>query len=104
MLYFYFRRKPKAKAPLPPAETKNLDASPVDDSLESSAFIMEQKESMIDRDTELSVVLPGGVIKSTTIHGRYVRVNEMPFLLLPSKPSVVYLFFSLTKHFTYPSV
>ncbi|XP_036739909.2 cordon-bleu protein-like 1 isoform X3 [Manis pentadactyla] len=73
-------RKPKAKAPLPPAETKNLDASPVDDSVESSAFIMEQKESMIDRDIELSVVLPGDVIKSTTIHGSKPMMDLLIFL------------------------
>lgn len=77
-VFIYFRRKLKAKAPLPPAETKNLDASSVDDSVESSAFIMEQKESMIDKDVELSVVLPGDVIKSTTVHGRYDGANEIP--------------------------
>lgn len=83
-LCFYFRRKPKAKAPLPPAETKCLDASSVNDSIESSAFIMEQKESMIDKDVELQVVLPGDIIKSTTVHGRYDRANEilgLPLLL-----------------------
>ncbi|KAK2504201.1 hypothetical protein MC885_021407, partial [Smutsia gigantea] len=73
-------RKPKAKAPLPPAETRNLDASPVDDSVESSAFIMEQKENMIDRDIELSVVLPGDVIKSTTVHGSKPMMDLLIFL------------------------
>jgi len=81
---FCFRRKPKAKAPLPPAETKCLDASSVDDSVESSAFIMDQKENMTDKDIELLVVLPGDIIKSTTVNGRYGGVNEtsgFPFLL-----------------------
>lgn len=78
---FYFRRKPKAKAPLPPADTKNLDASPVDDAVESFAFVMEQKESMIDKDIELTVVLPGDIIKSTTVHGRYAGASKMPGLL-----------------------
>ncbi|XP_053774711.1 cordon-bleu protein-like 1 isoform X4 [Desmodus rotundus] len=73
-------RKLKAKAPLPPAETKNLDASSVDDSVESSAFIMEQKESMIDKDVELSVVLPGDVIKSTTVHGSKPMMDLLIFL------------------------
>lgn len=93
MFCFYFRKKTKAKAPLPPAETKYLDASSVDDSIESSAFIMEQKENMVDKDVELSVVLPGDVIKSTTVHGRYGGAHEIPgilFLLLSLKPSVVY--------------
>lgn len=78
---FCFRRKPKAKAPLPPAETKCLDASPVDDSVESSAFIMDQKENMTDKDIELLVVLPGDIIKSTTVNGRYGGVSETPGLL-----------------------
>lgn len=73
-------RKPKAKAPLPPAETKNLDVSSVDDSVESSAFIMEQKESMIDKDIELSVVLPGDIIKSTTVHGSKPMMDLLIFL------------------------
>ncbi|XP_045153973.1 cordon-bleu protein-like 1 [Echinops telfairi] len=61
-------RKPKAKAPPPPAETKPTDVSSFDGSVESSASVMEQKENT-DRDIELSVVLPGDVIKSTTVHG-----------------------------------
>ncbi|XP_058405112.1 cordon-bleu protein-like 1 isoform X2 [Diceros bicornis minor] len=73
-------KKPKAKAPLPPAETKYLDASSVDDSVESSAFIMEQKENMIDKDIELSVVLPGDVIKSTTVHGSKPMMDLLIFL------------------------
>ncbi|XP_059963008.1 cordon-bleu protein-like 1 isoform X6 [Mesoplodon densirostris] len=73
-------RKPKAKAPLPPAETKYLDASSVDDSVESSAFIMEQKENMIDKDIELLVVLPGDIIKSTTVHGSKPMMDLLIFL------------------------
>ncbi|KAM5324637.1 cordon-bleu protein-like 1 isoform 1-T1 [Glossophaga mutica] len=73
-------RKLKAKAPLPPADTRNLDASSVDDSVESSAFIMEQKESMIDKDIELSVVLPGDIIRSTTVHGSKPMMDLLVFL------------------------
>ncbi|XP_060033776.1 cordon-bleu protein-like 1 isoform X3 [Erinaceus europaeus] len=73
------RRKPKAKAPLPPAETKNIDVSLVD-SVESSAFIMEKKENMIDKDIEISVVLPGDVIKSTTVHGSKPMMDLLIFL------------------------
>ncbi|XP_014389630.1 PREDICTED: cordon-bleu protein-like 1 isoform X3 [Myotis brandtii] len=75
-----YLRKPKAKAPLPPAETKNLDASPVDDAVESFAFVMEQKESMIDKDIELTVVLPGDIIKSTTVHGSKPMMDLLIFL------------------------
>ncbi|EAX11341.1 COBL-like 1, isoform CRA_d [Homo sapiens] len=88
------RRKPKAKAPLPPAETKYTDVSSAADSVESTAFIMEQKENMIDKDVELSVVLPGDIIKSTTVHGRYAGVNEIsgpPLLIPPLKVSVIYV-------------
>ncbi|XP_036900462.1 cordon-bleu protein-like 1 isoform X1 [Sturnira hondurensis] len=73
-------RKLKAKAPLPPAETKHLDASSVDGPVESSAVIMEQKESMIDKDIELSVVLPGDIIKSTTVHGSKPMMDLLIFL------------------------
>ncbi|XP_044098167.1 cordon-bleu protein-like 1 isoform X7 [Neovison vison] len=73
-------RKPKAKAPLPPAETRCLDASPVDDTVESSACIMEQKENTIDKDIELSVVLPGDIIKSTTVHGSKPMMDLLIFL------------------------
>nr|XP_060477259.1 cordon-bleu protein-like 1 isoform X9 [Panthera onca] len=73
-------RKSKAKAPLPPAETKYLDASSVDDTVDSSACIMEQKENMIDKDIELSVVLPGDIIKSTTVHGSKPMMDLLIFL------------------------
>ncbi|XP_077010139.1 cordon-bleu protein-like 1 isoform X3 [Tamandua tetradactyla] len=75
-----YLRKPKAKAPLPPVETKCIDASSVDDSVESSAFIMEQKENMIDKEIELSVVLPGDIIKSTTVHGSKPMMDLLIFL------------------------
>ncbi|XP_011893981.1 PREDICTED: cordon-bleu protein-like 1 isoform X4 [Cercocebus atys] len=73
-------RKPKAKAPLPPAETKYADVSSAADSVESTAFIMEQKENMIDKDIELSVVLPGDIIKSTTVHGSKPMMDLLVFL------------------------
>ncbi|XP_040085184.1 cordon-bleu protein-like 1 isoform X2 [Oryx dammah] len=73
-------RKPKAKAPLPPSETKCLDASSVDDSVESSAFIMDQKENMMDKDIELLVVLPGDIIKSTTVNGSKPMMDLLIFL------------------------
>nr|XP_051704527.1 cordon-bleu protein-like 1 isoform X3 [Oryctolagus cuniculus] len=74
------RRKPKAKAPLPPAETRCVDVSSVDDSAEAASFIMEQKENMIDKDIELSVVLPGDIIKSTTVHGSKPMMDLLIFL------------------------
>ncbi|PNJ28109.1 COBLL1 isoform 14, partial [Pongo abelii] len=74
------RRKPKAKAPLPPAETKYTGVSSAADCIESTAFIMEQKENMIDKDVELSVVLPGDIIKSTTVHGSKPMMDLLIFL------------------------
>ncbi|XP_012584807.1 PREDICTED: cordon-bleu protein-like 1 isoform X2 [Condylura cristata] len=73
-------KKTKAKAPLPPAENKCVDVTSVDDSVESSAFIMDQKENLIDKDIELSVVLPGDIIKSTTVHGSKPMMDLLIFL------------------------
>nr|XP_020846497.1 cordon-bleu protein-like 1 isoform X3 [Phascolarctos cinereus]XP_020846501.1 cordon-bleu protein-like 1 isoform X3 [Phascolarctos cinereus] len=72
-------RKTKGKAPLPPAETKCIDVSSYE-LVESSNFIMEQKENMIEKDIELSVVLPGDVIKSTTVHGSKPMMDLLIYL------------------------
>ncbi|XP_009674460.2 cordon-bleu protein-like 1 isoform X3 [Struthio camelus] len=69
----------KAKAPLPPSETKSVDVSPFDDT-ESANFTMEQRENVIDKDIELSVVLPGDVIKYTTVNGRKPMMDLLIFL------------------------
>ncbi|XP_068936228.1 cordon-bleu protein-like 1 isoform X3 [Petaurus breviceps papuanus] len=72
-------RKIKGKAPLPPAENKGVDVSSYE-SVESSDFIMDQKENMIEKDIELSVVLPGDVIKSTTVHGSKPMMDLLIYL------------------------
>ncbi|XP_062972535.1 cordon-bleu protein-like 1 isoform X2 [Elgaria multicarinata webbii] len=41
---------------------------------------MEQKENIIDRDIELSVVLPGDVIKSTTVNGSKPMMDLLVYL------------------------
>ncbi|XP_016155273.1 PREDICTED: cordon-bleu protein-like 1 isoform X2 [Ficedula albicollis] len=41
---------------------------------------MEQKENVIDKDIELSVVLPGDVIKYTTVNGRKPMMDLLIFL------------------------
>ncbi|XP_032736213.1 cordon-bleu protein-like 1 isoform X8 [Lontra canadensis] len=41
---------------------------------------MEQKENTIDKDIELSVVLPGDIIKSTTVHGSKPMMDLLIFL------------------------
>ncbi|NXI59584.1 COBL1 protein, partial [Chloroceryle aenea] len=69
----------KSKAPPPPSETKPIAASPFDDT-ESANFIMEQKENVTDKDIELSVVLPGDVIKYTTVNGRKPMMDLLIFL------------------------
>ncbi|KFP89917.1 Cordon-bleu protein-like 1, partial [Apaloderma vittatum] len=69
----------KSKAPPPPSETKPTAVSPFDDT-ESANFIMEQKENVIDKDIELSVVLPGDVIKYTTVNGRRPMMDLLIFL------------------------
>ncbi|XP_065606509.1 cordon-bleu protein-like 1 [Cyrtonyx montezumae] len=69
----------KAKAPPPPSETKTVADCPIDDT-ESANIIMEQKENVIDKDIELSVVLPGDVIKYTTVNGRKPMMDLLIFL------------------------
>ncbi|XP_051478992.1 cordon-bleu protein-like 1 isoform X2 [Apus apus] len=68
----------KSKAPPPPSETKPVAVSPFD--AESANLIMEQKENVIDKDIELSVVLPGDVIKYTTVNGRKPMMDLLIFL------------------------
>ncbi|XP_074766296.1 cordon-bleu protein-like 1 isoform X1 [Athene noctua] len=69
----------KSKAPPPPPEPKPIAVSPFDDT-ESANLIMEQKENVIDKDIELSVVLPGDVIKYTTVNGRKPMMDLLIFL------------------------
>ncbi|NXN29758.1 COBL1 protein, partial [Nycticryphes semicollaris] len=69
----------KSKAPPPPSATKPIAVSPFDDT-DSANFIMEQKENVIDKDIELSVVLPGDVIKYTTVNGRQPMMDLLIFL------------------------
>ncbi|XP_015490620.1 cordon-bleu protein-like 1 isoform X3 [Parus major] len=69
----------KSKAPPPPPETKSIAVSPFDNT-EPTNLIMEQKENVIDKDIELSVVLPGDVIKYTTVNGRKPMMDLLIFL------------------------
>ncbi|NXG53630.1 COBL1 protein, partial [Psilopogon haemacephalus] len=69
----------KSKAPPPPSETKPIAVYSFDDT-ESDNLIMEQKENVIDKDIELSVVLPGDIIKYTTVNGRKPMMDLLVFL------------------------
>ncbi|NWW89343.1 COBL1 protein, partial [Rhynochetos jubatus] len=69
----------KSKAPPPPSETKPIAVTPFDDT-ESANLTMEQKENVIDKDIELPVVLPGDVIKYTTVNGRKPMMDLLIFL------------------------
>ncbi|NXO99651.1 COBL1 protein, partial [Certhia brachydactyla] len=69
----------KSKAPPPPSETKSIAVSQFD-STEPTNLIMEQKENVIDKDIELSVILPGDVIKYTTVNGRKPMMDLLIFL------------------------
>ncbi|XP_051040522.1 cordon-bleu protein-like 1 isoform X2 [Phodopus roborovskii] len=73
-------RKPKAKAPLPPAETKGTSVPSAEEPVESAAVIMEQNETMIDKDIDLSVVLPGDILKSATVPGSKPMMDLLVFL------------------------
>ncbi|XP_069717289.1 cordon-bleu protein-like 1 isoform X2 [Phaenicophaeus curvirostris] len=69
----------KSKASPPPSETNLFAVTPFNDT-ESANLIMEQKEKVIDKDIELSVVLPGDVIKYTTVNGRKPVMDLLIFL------------------------
>uniref|UniRef100_A0A8C3R476 Cordon-bleu WH2 repeat protein like 1 n=1 Tax=Cyanoderma ruficeps TaxID=181631 RepID=A0A8C3R476_9PASS len=69
----------KSKAPSPPSETQSIAISPFDNT-EPTNLMMEQKENVIDKDIELSVVLPGDVIKYTTVNGRKPMMDLLIFL------------------------
>ncbi|XP_026634476.1 cordon-bleu protein-like 1 isoform X3 [Microtus ochrogaster] len=73
-------RKPKAKAPLPPAETKGMGVSSSEEPGESTAVIAERNENMVDKDIDLSVVLPGDILKSTTVPGSKPMMDLLVFL------------------------
>ncbi|XP_038192382.1 cordon-bleu protein-like 1 isoform X4 [Arvicola amphibius] len=73
-------RKPKAKAPLPPAETKGMGVSSSEEPGGSTAVIAEGTENMVDKDIDLSVVLPGDILKSTTVPGSKPMMDLLVFL------------------------
>ncbi|XP_075841132.1 cordon-bleu protein-like 1 isoform X3 [Microtus pennsylvanicus] len=73
-------RKPKAKAPLPPAEMKGMGVSSSEEPGESTAVIAERNENMVDKDIDLSVVLPGDILKSTTVPGSKPMMDLLVFL------------------------
>ncbi|KAJ8352277.1 hypothetical protein SKAU_G00237530 [Synaphobranchus kaupii] len=63
------RRSTKGKAPAPPA-AKGLDGQRLSLRLLGSPLsTMDQKENLIDKDLNLTVVLPGGVEKTATVPG-----------------------------------
>lgn len=66
-----YRVSTKSKAPSPPG-LKKLDSPGFSQWYPGNPHLtMEQKENLIDKDLSLVVVLPGGVEKTTTVHGRY---------------------------------
>ncbi|XP_069472407.1 cordon-bleu protein-like 1 isoform X2 [Ambystoma mexicanum] len=70
------RRKHKGQAPRPPADRRSLESSSACD-LDSGA--MEQKEHL-DRDIQLTVVLPDEVTTSTSVHGSKPMMDLLIFL------------------------
>lgn len=73
-------RKAKGKAPLPPGEGKYSENSPSFDSSDSHHFSMDQKENIIDRDIDLTVVLPGEKTAMATVHGSKPTLDLLIFL------------------------
>ncbi|KAK2904691.1 hypothetical protein Q8A67_006490 [Cirrhinus molitorella] len=64
------RRSSKSKAPPPPPVLKGLDAPLLSHKLPAYPHpAMDQKENLLEQDLTLTVVLPGGVEKTTVVHG-----------------------------------
>ncbi|XP_063285753.1 cordon-bleu protein-like 1 isoform X1 [Pelobates fuscus] len=72
-------KKAKSKAPLPPGEVRYAESLPSFDSADTS-YNMEQKENIIDREIELTVVLPGERTTSTTVNGSKPMMDLLIFL------------------------
>lgn len=65
----------KTKAPSPPG-LKDLDSPGFSQWYPGNPLLpMEPNEKPIDKDLSLVVVLPGGVEKMTTVHGRYGSIT-----------------------------
>ncbi|MEE6489476.1 hypothetical protein FKM82_015583 [Ascaphus truei] len=73
-------RKSKGKAPLPPGEAKYAESTPSFHSADTARFNMEQKENLIDRDIELTVVLPGERTTTTIVNGSKPMMDLLIFL------------------------
>lgn len=66
-----YRVSTKSKAPSPPA-LKKLDSPGFSQWYPGNPHLtMDHKENLMDKDLSLVVVLPGGIEKMTTVHGRY---------------------------------
>ncbi|XP_048871279.1 cordon-bleu protein-like 1b isoform X2 [Brienomyrus brachyistius] len=64
------RRSTKSRAPTPPASAQTSGSPRAPQRLPGLPPVaMEQKENMTDRDLTLTVVLPGGVERTTVVHG-----------------------------------
>lgn len=76
---FDCRVSAKNKAPSPPG-LKKLNSSGFSQWHPGYPHLsMDQKENLIDKELSLTVVLPGGVEKSTVVHGRYTETTVLLF-------------------------
>lgn len=70
-LSLFFRRSSKHKAPSPPPVLQGLDGLLSHKLPAYPHPNMDQKENLLDQDLTLTVVLPGGVEKTTVVPGRW---------------------------------
>lgn len=70
---FVHRVSTKSKAPSPPGLNKLNSPGLSQWYPGNPALTMDQKENLIDKELSLLVVLPGGMEKMTTVHGRYAK-------------------------------
>uniref|UniRef100_A0A8C5R9J0 Cordon-bleu WH2 repeat protein like 1 n=1 Tax=Leptobrachium leishanense TaxID=445787 RepID=A0A8C5R9J0_9ANUR len=74
-----WRKKAKNKAPLPPGEVRYAESLQSLDPADSTSYNMEQKENL-DRDIELTVVLPGERTTSAIVNGSKPMMDVLIFL------------------------
>ncbi|XP_059822422.1 cordon-bleu protein-like 1b isoform X2 [Hypanus sabinus] len=62
-------KRPKSKAPAPPTFSTHVESSSVTKSQEHGSLTMEQKGNVVNSHMDLTVVLPGGEERSTSVNG-----------------------------------
>ncbi|XP_062908411.1 cordon-bleu protein-like 1b isoform X1 [Mobula hypostoma] len=73
-------KKSKPKAPAPPTFSKHVESSSVAKSQECGSLTMEQKGNVVNSHVDLTVILPGGEERSTSVAGSKPMRDLLIFL------------------------